>query len=889
MKNSLELMIGALFPYKLMVKTFTTCCLFGFSFLHAQEKINLSNLGDVEKLGFESTSNSDYPTTKSLDNESLIKSESSTESETIYESDLSDIEPTVFDEKEANNAKAKNDSNSSTMKAEVEKVIIAQNFQQNTNPQYAPQPAGVPYPNPAPAQYNAPAPVGQYPSQTTGAGQYPAAYPPQAPVAPLAPPRPLAAIGSAESEYAFQSHRLSYMQSDRVLALLKALGYSTIEFSQGRGESINESIFSELAQPKKYPLIVKILDAAKTSLMQPSMDGGRNVMGVDRLSGTYLHQSTTGAPEQRLLIIYEKQYPEQLNALLNLLRNEVDVPASQIVIEALVVEINTNKAKELGMSYTQVDKRTTTTFNSDGVLSNFQSNQGGLFGWNAGVTGSQSTYGGVDINNVPYGVTTPLYGAIERLNPLGFSATLNAFISDGTAEVLTNPTILVLDGRQALIRIGTQIPNTTIQTTAYGTQKSVNYIDTGIVLNIRPRISEDGSEVTMQTETIVSSAIYDASESSLEPEKRTPPSIESKTVQTFVRVADNTPFIIGGLIDKKKNQGTTGIPLLSKIPVLGNLFKSKSESGADREVIIVLTPHIMDASEKSFSYVIPKDSQSFDSFDNLLFRNAYRIRDDDLFDLTFATQSDFYQNILKELRNFKADNPQIPDDEPVFSYLNDKVPGEEVIVRRMIWEIVHKSKYHESIADDHILLFEQNENAKFGNKFKTHLLSLLMYRLDENPNNAIVFNLADHKAKSSGPFEHPRALISMAKVTDGGNYIEQMSLLNDGDEDRNTLLLCPTVSPPGVRGASALEVLKGVLVLKRILALNSTMPVAIDEFRVGRQIIFPTEQELKDKYHVVDYDVARFFYEVINYYPEFEQAFNRDSAEIILRMKGITK
>ena len=307
MKNSLELMIGALFPYKLMVKTFTTCCLFGFSFLHAQEKINLSNLGDVEKLGFESTSNSDYPTTKSLDNESLIKSESSTESETIYESDLSDIEPTVFDEKEANNAKAKNDSNSSTMKAEVEKVIIAQNFQQNTNPQYAPQPAGVPYPNPAPAQYNAPAPVGQYPSQTTGAGQYPAAYPPQAPVAPLAPPRPLAAIGSAESEYAFQSHRLSYMQSDRVLALLKALGYSTIEFSQGRGESINESIFSELAQPKKYPLIVKILDAAKTSLMQPSMDGGRNVMGVDRLSGTYLHQSTTGAPEQRLLIIYEKE------------------------------------------------------------------------------------------------------------------------------------------------------------------------------------------------------------------------------------------------------------------------------------------------------------------------------------------------------------------------------------------------------------------------------------------------------------------------------------------------------------------------------------------------------------------------------------------------------
>jgi general secretion pathway protein D len=157
-----------------------------------------------------------------------------------------------------------------------------------------------------------------------------------------------------------------------------------------------------------------------------------------------------------------------------------------------------------------------------------------------------------------------------------------------------------------MIRIGTQIPNETIQTTAYGTQKSVRYIDTGIVLNVRPRISEDGAEVTMQTETIVSSAIYDASEASLKPEDRSPPSIESKTVQSFVRVADNTPFIIGGLIDKKKSEGETGIPVLSKLPIIGNLFKSKANSATDREVIIVLTPHIIDSKEKSFSYVIPK-------------------------------------------------------------------------------------------------------------------------------------------------------------------------------------------------------------------------------------------------------------------------------------------
>jgi len=63
------------------------------------------------------------------------------------------------------------------------------------------------------------------------------------------------------------------------------------------------------------------------------------------------------------------------------------------------------------------------------------------------------------------------------------------------------------------------------------------------------------------------------------------------------------------------------------------------------------------------------------------------------------------------------------------------------------------------------------------------------------------------------------------------------------------------------------------------------MPITINEFRVGRQIIFPTEQELKDKYHVIDYDAVRFFYEVINYYPEFENAFNRDSEAILGKIR----
>ena len=70
----------------------------------------------------------------------------------------------------------------------------------------------------------------------------------------------------------------------------------------------------------------------------------------------------------------------------------------------------------------------------------------------------------------------------------------------------------------------------------------------------------------MQTETIVSTSRPYLNKDD------NPPEIESKTVQSFVRVSDNTPFIIGGLIEKDKTDGFTGIPILSSIPVLGNLF-----------------------------------------------------------------------------------------------------------------------------------------------------------------------------------------------------------------------------------------------------------------------------------------------------------------------------
>lgn len=687
---------------------------------------------------------------------------------------------------------------------------------------------------------------------------------------PDAPPPP---IGSPASTLDFHTYRLSFMQSDRVMGLLKALGYSTVEYKSTSGEIKSDSIFTTVdAKDANYPLIIKVIDASKTSIFQPSSDGGRGSSGD--LGGTYLHSHTTGAPEQRLFILYKKAYPEQLHSLLQLLRNEIDVPANQVVIEALVVEIDTDKVQELGLHYNL--QRPDFNLNlATNALNQLQLK--GRYAENA--TNWTDSTSAIDPSDYGDGTKASVRG------PLGITASISAFVQDGHAEILSNPSVLVLDGRQAVIQVGSQVPTTNVLTTDVGAYTSIKYLQTGIVLNIRPRVSEDGSEVTMQVETIVSSASADSFSSN---KVLQAPKIDNRQVQTFVRVADNTPFIIGGLVNRDEKKGSSGVPILSDIPLLGKLFKKRTSQSDKREVIIVLTPHVINTKEKSFSYVIPKDSKTFDSFDNLLFRNAYRIRDDDLFDLSFATGSNYYLRILENLRNLQATHPGLAKDEPVFRYLNDKVPGEEVIVRRMIWEIVHKSKYHEHIATEKILVFESNDQAQYGNKFKTLFLHNLLGGLKEKGENALVLDYADHKAKSQGPFEHPRALVQRTELKNSADFVERISLLNADDPARNTLLLSNNVVPPGVRGASSLEVLKGVLVLKRILALNSTMPVTIREFRLGRQIIFPTEQELKDKYHIVDYDAARFFYEIINYYPEFERHFNADSRAIIDRMKELS-
>jgi len=659
----------------------------------------------------------------------------------------------------------------------------------------------------------------------------------------------------------YQIYHMSYVQSDRAIAMLKSLGYTTVEYTQVQGETPFDKIYTPYQNGQwKLPVVIKIIDASKTSLMDAPPTGQyqqqqrAQYSAVPDIGGTYLHDTTAGEPQQRLLIAYNKNQPEAAERLLTLLRDKIDRPARQIVIEALVIEVNTDKFQELGMDLRAAD--------SDYDVS-FEQDQNG--------------------NDLPFSFS---FNRNAFSNILFFRSKLSALVTSGDAEILSSPSVLVLDGRQARIQVGQQVPVVKSTSTNAGIISSVEYFPVGIVLNLRPRLSEDGTEVTMQVETIVSAVSQTAGTQN---EFFVAPTVDNRQVQTFVRVADNTPFIIGGLISTDVRQQTSGVPILSDIPILGTVFKRKKSDNVKKEVIVVLTPHVMPLDEDNFSYVIPKDSDIFNSFDNILFRNAYRIRDDDVFDLKFIYESHFFQRLLTEVDTQVDQNPLLRAQEPYAKLLDGAVPGEEILVRRMIWELAHKTGFSNHIDDTKIIVFEDKPDAPDSSGFRTMFTHQLLAQRQQNGHNTLELTFdARFNGSEEHPFAQPKASIGYQDIENTTDYVSRLMVGNrrapDGSPNKWTVLLSD-INPPGVRRATTIEVLKGVLVLKRILALNKTLPLTVKEFRVGRQLIFPTEQDLEQRYHILDRDAARYFFEIIQYYPEFEKLFNIETRNILEQLQ----
>src|SRR5690606_38802902 len=112
------------------------------------------------------------------------------------------------------------------------------------------------------------------------------------------------------------------------------------------------------------------------------------------------------------------------------------------------------------------------------------------------------------------------------------------------------------------------------------------------------------------------------------------PTISALEVISYACIADNTPFIIGGLVAKDDQRDHDRVPVLGDITVLGKLVSNTRKTQSKAEVIIVLTPYVL-PEERIAKRNLPKDKDTYDNVGMELFRDAYRIRGEDVFDLSF--------------------------------------------------------------------------------------------------------------------------------------------------------------------------------------------------------------------------------------------------------------
>ena len=185
---------------------------------------------------------------------------------------------------------------------------------------------------------------------------------------------------------------------------------------------------------------------------------------------------------------------------------------------------------------------------------------------------------------------------VQRVGGTGANASnirgvLNALGRDGKAQVLASPQIMVLDNQKAQIKVGDRISVQTQAQTGVGTSSGVlnsfQYLETGILLAVTPRINSGGL-VTLEVNQEVSAA-GDIPVNSANPN----PPVNSRSAQTTVVVASGESVVLGGLIREDTGRTTQGLPLLSKIPILGAAFGTQSYRRNRTELVLVITPRII--------------------------------------------------------------------------------------------------------------------------------------------------------------------------------------------------------------------------------------------------------------------------------------------------------
>jgi hypothetical protein len=637
-------------------------------------------------------------------------------------------------------------------------------------------------------------------------------------------------------ELSHEVYQLSCIDPDNGLAALAALGYSVGPPSDGL----------TLAQ---LPRVFKIEYATPGSLV-----GGGTAIDAKTLT-----EETLSVEENRLVLLYHSTQSQEVGRLKDVLAGTVDVPADQVLIEGMVIEIGERDYRELGMDWAYHRE-----------------------GWYRVAFGEEGS-------EVPFLLTyDPTLEVAEGLRRR-LTGTIRMLLEEGKGEILSSPSVLVLNNRNAKFQVVREVPVFKTVITETTSKVEVEFKTAGIILNIKPRIDRDGAVVAMQVLVEVSEAPEE--DFIVVQDQAIAPIINRRIVETVARVHDGTPFIIGGLIRNERAREENRVPVLSRIPILGVFFRSRTARREKREVIIVLTPRVIRVGGSNRP-VLPKDTERFDFLDNRLFRNSYRLRADDVLDFGFLLGNSAIRDAMEEARRLVRRHPDLAKRSPFTELAEGVIPGEEAVVVRMLFEVVRdKLKLHEQVTCSNLIFFREDASQPAG--FRVWFI--------DNPGGRGLLQEASPDGTVKGFFARPyprdALLLRFDLDPDGGPdaalrsqvaHVEFLRVQRPGDVSlRQRLLEVNSLGDDyrhdqfalAIDSESDLVRLQAAVALREIANVNDFGPsVRLSDFQVGRRIVIPEFVGARDRMFLVDHRVAEIFFKSDYYYESLKERLERGHA-----------
>lgn len=489
-----------------------------------------------------------------------------------------------------------------------------------------------------------------------------------------------------------KSIALSYQDVEAAREMLTALGYTVLVNGAGDGDVGRSAMNGRQYSCNQLPVVMinAAADDGKLSIGAPrpvntgveSGGGQGGYQSADQMDVAQGELSTIershSADVDRMLAFYHPEEPEVLSRLQSHIRYVVDAPAPQVYIEGWVLEISEEDSRELGIRYTE-------GLDDDEELS------------------LGSTDGSEDALDFTSDDRVDAAGDPVFLTAEGVLKRIRAFVENEKAKILSRPSLLTLSNRQSVIQVVDVIQYPLLETTFQGLGNVTSGVQfgslrIGITLNLRPRVSADRQWVSLEIDATVDAEDEENTGQAFQTDPETgervllaeKPGFNSRRVHTFARIPDRTPIIVGGLVSTEDSTAKQRVPWIGEIPYLGALFGFTDKDVTQREIMIVLTPYVLAEEQASVRTNAPKESAVFDDVGMELFDDRYRLRGEDVFDLSPIVGSERFARHELMAKRAIDENPSLLEDPDFAAFVGGSIPGGDALVDRTFFDLARK-------------------------------------------------------------------------------------------------------------------------------------------------------------------------------------------------------